>query len=132
MSLHYETSKKDFVRVHTEIPVRYKFLSHSISIDDEGVFEGATSQISGTGLLLVGKIPSYSWIPGLLMQEILLGVNILLPSHDLPVKALAQVAWVEKIHKGSESCPMGLRFKEIEKEHQDTILRYVIKAQITH
>lgn len=132
MSFHYETSKKDFVRIHTEIPVRYKFLSHKVPIDGEGVYEGTTSHISGTGLLLVGKVPSFSWIPGLLMQEILLGVNILLPSHDVPVKALAQVGWVEAIHKGSDSCPMGLRYKEIEKEHQDILLKYVIKAQITH
>ena len=131
MSFHYETSKRDFVRIPTDIPVRYKFLSKTVSIDVESIYEGVTTQISGTGLLLLGKLPSFSWIPGLLMEEIVMGVNILLPSVDVPVKALSTVAWVEKIQKGNDKCPMGLRFKEINKEHQDVLLKYVIKAQIT-
>jgi len=132
MSFHYETAKRDFVRIPTDIPVRYKFLSRTVPIDAEGVFEGVTSSISGTGLLLVGRVPSFSWIPGLLMQEIVLGLNMLLPAADMPIKALAAVAWVEKIQKGSDKCPMGLRFQEIAKEHQDMLLKYVIKAQIAH
>ncbi len=132
MSFHYETAKKDFVRIPTDIPVRYKFLSQTVPIDSEGVYEGMTSSISGTGLLLVGKVPGFSWIPGLLMHEIVMGVNILLPSHDVPIKALTEVSWVESIQKGSDKCPMGLRFQEISKEHQDVLLKYVIKAQITH
>ncbi len=130
MSFEYETERRDFVRIHTDIPVRYKFLSRSIPLDSEGVFEGTTSNLSGSGLLLVGKIPGMSWIPGLLMGEILVGVNILLPLLDVPVKALCRVGWIEAFSKGSEKCAMGLRFQEISKESQDEILKYVIKAQI--
>lgn len=130
MSFEYESERRDFVRIHTDIPVRYKFLSRSIPLDSEGVFEGTTSNLSGSGLLLVGKIPGMSWIPGLLMGEILIGVNILLPLLDVPVKALCRVAWIEAFSKGSEKCAMGLRFQEIAKESQDEILKYVIKAQI--
>ncbi|MGQ9592607.1 MAG: PilZ domain-containing protein [Planctomycetota bacterium] len=130
MSFEYESEKREFVRIHTDIPVRYKFLSRSIPLESEGVFEGTTSNLSGSGLLLVGKIPGMSWIPGLLMGEILIGVNILLPLLDVPVKALARIAWIEAFSKGSEKCAMGLRFQEISKESQDEILKYVIKAQI--
>jgi c-di-GMP-binding flagellar brake protein YcgR len=132
MSFEYESEKRDFVRIHTDIPVRYKFLSRSIPIESEGVFEGTTSNLSGSGLLLVGKIPGMSWIPGLLMGEILIGINILLPSLDAPVKALSRVAWVEAFQKGSDKCAMGLRYQEISKENQDEILKYIIKAQIAH
>ena len=131
MSFHYETSKRDFVRIPTDIPVRYKFLSKTIQIDTESVFEGVTNAIAGSGLLLVGKLPSLSWIPSLLMHEIVLGVNMLLPAQDMPIKALAKVGWVEKFEKG-HPCPIGLRFHEIAKPHQDLLLKYVIKAQITH
>ncbi|MBI4600824.1 MAG: PilZ domain-containing protein [Planctomycetes bacterium] len=131
MSTHYVIEKRDFVRVQTDIPVRYKFLSRSVPIESEGIFEGTTSNLSGSGLLLVGKIPGMSWIPGLLMGEILIGVNLLLPSVDVPIKALTRVAWIEAFEKGSEKCGMGLRFREISKENQDEILKYIIKAQIT-
>lgn len=131
MSTNYATEKRDFVRIHTDIPVRYKFLSKSIPVESEGIYEGTTSNVSGTGILLYGKIPGMSWIPGLLMGEILIGVNLLLPNVDVPLKALTRVAWVEAFEKGSEKCGMGLRFKEISKEHQDEILKYIIKAQIT-
>ena len=75
MSIHYETTKREFVRIPTDIPVRYKFLSHTVPIDSEGIYEGMTCYLSGSGMLLVGKLPGFSWIPGLLMEEILLGVN---------------------------------------------------------
>jgi c-di-GMP-binding flagellar brake protein YcgR len=132
MSTDYAIEKRDFIRVHTDIPVRYKFLSRSIPIESEGIFEGTTSNLSGSGLLLVGKIPGMSWIPGLLMGEILIGINLLLPHLDVPIKALTRVAWVEAFEKGSDKCGMGLRFKEIPKEQQDEVLKYIIKAQITH
>ena len=131
MSTSYAVEKRDFVKIHTDIPVRYKFLSRAIPLDSEGVFEGTTCHVSGSGCLLIGKIPGMSWIPGLLMGEIVLGVNILLPSVDVPIKALTRVAWVEAFEKGSDKCGMGLRFKEISKENQDEILKYIIKAQIT-
>lgn len=131
MSFEYESEKRDFVRIHTDIPVRYKFLSRSIPLEAEGIYEGTTSNLSGSGLLLVGRIPGMSWIPGLLMSDILIGANILLPLMDAPIKALCRVAWMEAFEKGSDKCAMGLRFKEISKENQDDILKYIIKAQIT-
>lgn len=129
MSVEYESEKKEFVRINTDIPIRYKFLSKSVPLD-ESIFEGSTANLSGSGILLVGKVPSLSWIPGLLTEDILIGINLLLPSLDLPIKALARVGWVESMVKGNDRCVMGLRFKEISKEHQDEILKYLIKAQI--
>ena len=131
MSFDSESEKREFVRINTDIPIRYKFLSKSVPVEEEGIYEGTTSNLSSSGLLLVGKLPSISWIPGLLTEDILIGVNLLLPSLDLPVKALARVAWVEAIPKGSDRCSLGLRYKEISKEHQDEILKYIIKAQIS-
>jgi len=129
MSVEQESEKKEFVRINTDIPIRYKFLSKSVPLD-EAIFEGSTSNLSGSGILLVGKVPSLSWIPALLTEDILIGINLLLPSLDLPIKALARVGWVEAMVKGNDRCVMGLRFKEITKEHQDELLKYLIKAQI--
>lgn len=130
MSFHYETARRDFVRVPIEIPVRYKFLSRTVDVQEEGIYEGFTNAISGTGMLLNGRLPSLSWIPALLLGEIMLGLNILLPAHEEPIKVLANAGWVEALKKGSDRCPLGLRFQEIAKEHQDLLLKYVIKAQL--
>jgi len=35
MSFDYQSSKRDFVHVHTDIPIRYKFLSESTGTDLE-------------------------------------------------------------------------------------------------
>lgn len=131
MSFQYESERKEFVRIQTDIPVRYKFLSREMKPDCDAIFEGTTSDLSGAGLLLIGKIPSPSWIPALLMERILIGANLILPSCDAPLKALARVAWVEAFREGSDKCAMGLKFKEIAKEAQDEILKYVIKVQMT-
>lgn len=132
MSFAYESTKREFVKIGTEIPVRYKFLSHDIDLGEESIHEGTTTRISARGFLLVGKIPSLSWIPGLLMEKIVIGVNILLPSLAIPVKALTRVAWIEAIPEGTEKCPLGLTFKEISKENQDEVLKYMIRSQLTH
>ena len=76
------SQRREFVRLHTEIPVRYKFLSKEVEIPEDSVFEGSTSQIGGGGLMLHGRIPSFNWIPALLMGKIHLGVNLLLPSPE--------------------------------------------------
>ncbi len=130
MSFEYGSARKEFVKVSTEIPVRYKFLSKAIDLNDDAIYEGTTSRISAGGFLLMGKIPSVSWIPGLLMEKIVVGVNLLLPSLPGPVKALTRVAWVEAFQEGSDRCALGLMFREISKESQDEVLKYMIRAQL--
>ncbi len=132
MSFHYETARRDFIQIQTDIPVRYKFLSRAVKVDPEAVFQGTTTSVSGHGLLLVGKVPTVSWIPAMLMKDIVIGLNLLLPASDAPIKALAEIAWIESFEKGSEKIAMGLKFAEIAKEHQDELLRFVIKTQISH
>jgi hypothetical protein len=130
MSFEYESARREFVKVNTEISVRYKFLSKSVELGDESIYEGSTSRISGSGFLLMGRIPSVSWIPALLMEKIVIGVNILLPSLPVPVKALTRVAWLEAFPEGSDRCALGLMFKEIAKASQDEVLKYMIRAQL--
>lgn len=130
MSLEYVTEKRDFVRIHTDIPIRYKFLSKTIDLGEE-VHEGATTNLSASGLLLVGRVPSVSWIPALLMEEIIIGLNLLLPSLEVPIKALSKVSWIESFPRGTDRCALGLSFNEISKPQQDEILKYIIKAQIS-
>ncbi|MEM7260527.1 MAG: hypothetical protein AAF488_00955, partial [Planctomycetota bacterium] len=90
MSTRFElnSTRREFVRIQTDMPVRYKFLSKDVDLGTDQIFEGTTNCLSGGGLLLSGRLPSLNWIPALLMGKIHLGVNLLLPSSDDPVKAL--------------------------------------------
>ena len=124
------SQRREFVRLHTEIPVRYKFLSKEVEIPEDSVFEGSTSQIGGGGLMLHGRIPSFNWIPALLMGKIHLGVNLLLPSLDQAIKGLCQVSWIEEIPENRDRCSVGLRFIDIQKEDQDQVMKYLIRSQV--
>ena len=130
MSFEYETEKREFVRIKTDVPVRYKFLSRTLEIDDTAVHEGRTRNISGAGLLLIGKLPKDEWLTPLLMEKIVVGVNIMLPYSEEPIKALTRVAWIEGVQEDSGDCALGLKFKEITKDSQDEIFRYVIRSQM--
>jgi c-di-GMP-binding flagellar brake protein YcgR len=123
-----ESERREFVRIRVDIPVRYKFLSKTVGVSED-VYEGTTGDMGGGGLLLVGKIPDASLYVPLLQQKVVVGINLLLPASEQPVKALCRVAWLE----ASESplrVPMGLKFKEISRDSLDEIFRYVIKAQL--
>lgn len=130
MQQGYESERREFVRVKTSMGVRYKFLSQTVEGLEDKIYEGVTQNLSGGGLLLTGKIPDLKIIPDLLMQKIVIGVNIMLPdSHDA-VKALTRVAWAEAFEEGSGKCAFGLTFREITKEAQDKIFRFIIKSKM--
>jgi c-di-GMP-binding flagellar brake protein YcgR len=126
----YDAERREFIRVRAELPVKYKFLSHQPGLVPDEIFEGTTNNLSGGGLLLVGSIPNTDWITGLLMERIVVGVNVLLPSDPEPVKALTRTAWVEALDERAHRCSLGLKFKEITKVHLDKIFKFVIKAQM--
>ena len=131
MALPYEQERREFVRVRTQIPVRYKFLSKTrqdTAMDE--VYEGTTTNLGGGGLLLLGRVPVLDWISELLMQKIVIGVNLLLPQDDQPIKALTRVAWVETFDEVTMKCNLGLKFKEVTQADKDRIFKFVIKVQM--
>lgn len=126
----YDLERREFIRVRAELPVKYKFLSHDPGFGSEQVYDGTTNNLSGGGLLLLGTVPNADWITGLLMERIVIGVNVFLPGGGKPVKALTRTAWIEALDEKAQQCSLGLKFKEVTKEHLDRIFRFVIKAQI--
>jgi c-di-GMP-binding flagellar brake protein YcgR len=129
MAERYESERREFVRIKIDVPVRYKLLSKSVDVGTD-VYEGTTGDLSGGGLLLVGRISNPAWIVGLLTQKIVVGVNILLPASADPIKALCRVAWVEAAETEGGRVALGLKFKEISRDSLDEIFKFVIKAQL--
>ncbi len=129
-SRSFDPERREFVRVRADLPVKYKFLSQDGGLASDEIFDGTTSNISGAGILLVGQMPNSDWITGLLMERIVVGINLFLPGAEEPVKALTRTAWIEALDERSQRCSMGLRFKEITKEHLDRLFKFVIRAQM--
>ena len=129
MQVH-DSERREFVRIRSNLAVRYKFLRGSGEDMDSEIHEGITRNISGGGLLLEGRVPDVKWIPELLMQKAVVGINLVLPDATEPVKALTRVAWIESLDESSKKCSIGLAFREITREHQDKIFKYIIKAQM--
>ena len=123
--------RKGFVKVSVDVPVRYKFLSKTIEVKDKEVHEGHTNNVSGSGLVLIAKIPDGETLTRLLTNELLAGLNILLPSQDETIKALARLTFIEAMPEMPGKCGLSLKFLDMPKENSDQILRYTIRAQIT-
>jgi c-di-GMP-binding flagellar brake protein YcgR len=127
----YESERRAFTRIRVAVPVHYKYLCVDLEDPDlERIWEGTTSNLSSGGMLLRGIVPQLDWLPMLLSGRMQVGVNLLLPTFDLPVKALCRVAWVEGLEEDTGSVSMGVLFGEISKDQQEEIVRYIIKTQI--
>ncbi len=126
----HSSERRQFIRVSAEVPVRFKFIETGGEKRDASAHEGTTTNLSAAGMLLLGKVPVLAWIIDLLTQKLVMGVNLLLPGDERPVRALARVVWVETIDEATQRCAMGVLFREIEKEDQDRIFRFVIRSQM--
>lgn len=125
-----EFERREFIRIKIKLPVAYKFFSTTGEFEIDEIFEGYTENISGDGMLLVGKLPSLDITPSLLLGRVVVGVNIFLDDNPAPVKALTRVKWLESIDQKERETKMGLQFKEITKDSKDRILRFIIKTQL--
>jgi hypothetical protein len=131
MSFFYESEKREFVRVGMAVPVQYRLVPQGaeVSVPSE-ILEGETQNIGAGGILLVGAIPDPAVVTDLLLQKIVVGVRIFLPGEDKPVEALARVAWLEAVDHDKHRCSLGLAFKEITSDAQDTLFRFIIGSRM--
>ena len=131
MAFFYESEKREFVRVGVAVPVTYRLISQSpdVTVSDD-YLEGETQNIGAGGVLLVGPMPHADMVTELLMQRVVVGVRIFLPGEEKPVEALARVAWLEAIDQETHRCSLGLAFKEITSDAQDTLFRFIISSRM--
>ncbi|HUU43569.1 MAG TPA: PilZ domain-containing protein [Planctomycetota bacterium] len=131
MPFFYESEKREFVRVGVAVPVKFRLISQSPDVTaPDDYMDGETQNIGAGGMLLVGPIPQSDLITGLLVQKVVVGVRIYLPGEDDPVEALARVAWLESLDQNDNRCSLGLSFKEITSEAQDTLFRFIISSRM--
>ena len=122
-----ESDRRDYPRLKRSLPLRFKFISSAFQDPAlDRVNDGATHNISLGGLLLVGPIPKLDWLKELLIGRISVGVNFLIPGHDIPVKALTRVAWIEAVDQEAISMRMGLRIIDIPSEQRKVLSDFLI------
>lgn len=120
----------EVVHVQSEVIVRYKFLSKERQ--DPGmdlVHETTSRDISKQGMIIAMRVPNSAWTADLLQRKMYLGLNLLLPAAESPVKALGEIAWIEAFDDDGENTLAGIRFKEIRSDDRDEIFRFLIRAQ---
>ncbi len=125
-----EMERREFVRIRVALAIRYAFVSIDGTRLPPGVSEGVSTNLSAGGLLLQAKIHDLAWVLELLTQKISVAVSVALPTEIEPVKALSRACWIETVDAATRRCNLGLQFKEITREDQDRIFRFVIKSQL--
>lgn len=131
MTPFYEQERREFIRIKATLTVRYKFLcKHLTDPKLEEIYQAITNNISAGGMLLEGPVPNLGWLPDLLLQKMVIGINVMLPTESEPVKALTRVAWVDSVNEVTRQCKLGLKFKEITSQDSDKIMRFIIRAQL--
>jgi c-di-GMP-binding flagellar brake protein YcgR len=128
---HFRQERREFIRVREQCPVEYRFIGGA----DGGFHEkepclGATDNISGGGLKLVGPLPNLDWVPELLIGRMAVGLQLRLPGEEAPVSAIARVAWMEVENRKSRRFLMGLRFMDISRQDRERIVQFIIRAQV--
>ena len=131
MATSFDFERRQFIRLPLAVPVRYKFLSRDMRGKDmDIVHEGISQNVGAGGLLLRGKLPDASWLSKLLTRKMYVGVNVMLPSYERPVKALTRVIWASSVQADNGLLVMGLEFQEITNKDRDLITQYIIRAQM--
>ncbi|MHC4958602.1 MAG: PilZ domain-containing protein [Planctomycetota bacterium] len=131
MTAEFEYERRQYIRLPIAVPVRYKLLSRELKAADlDVVHEGISQNLGAGGLLIRGKLPNTDWVAQLLTRRMYVGINLLLPNSDRPIKALCRVSWCSAVEDDQGHLVMGLEFQEITAIDQDVITQYIIKAQM--
>lgn len=127
-----ETKKLELRSLRSDVLVRFKLLSKTIQDPSfSEVYEGQCNLISAEGILLQSqKAPFLKWITELSSQDILLGLNIVLPAYEEPVKALGSFSWLESKGGNPPKVAVALRFKQIDPKDKDKIFGFTLKSSI--
>jgi c-di-GMP-binding flagellar brake protein YcgR len=130
MEYTFRKENREYLRIQAKLPVRYRFLTEQRTGPElKLVYDGRTENVSGGGILLQGRIPDEGWVPDLLCERVIIGLEILFPDKQEPVRALGRVAWLETKDPRTMDCHIGIKFREITRRDQDRLFQFVIENQ---
>jgi c-di-GMP-binding flagellar brake protein YcgR len=115
-----------------DVNVLYKFISKDMEIPDSQVHQGTSKDLSSTGITLRSMIPDAPVLYALVTGKTYVGLNIILPTREAPIKALSRCVRIEIDEQDPRYALFGLKFVTIEKADKDELVRFTIRSQITH
>lgn len=122
--------ERKFGRLGVDVDIRYKFIGREKELPQQEVHVGKTRDISSVGLSLECPLPGAWVLEGLIKGEVFVGLNIILPNRETPIKALARLIWIEVNEKEPQRVVCGLKFVTIDKGEKDDLVRFSIRSQI--
>ena len=108
-----DTEKRQYPRVETQIPVRYRKQSDAAETLS---FGSLTGDVSAGGLMFRTK--------EFLASSCNLILELDIPSLTRPIRATSKVTWIKNADTG-EDYEVGNQFMEITKKDQELISQYV-------
>ncbi|MCX7702483.1 MAG: PilZ domain-containing protein [Planctomycetota bacterium] len=122
---------RQFGKIQADISVLYKFITKDTGTPEQSVHQGTSRDISATGLTLRAQLPEPSILHSIISGNTYIGLNIILPNRESPVKALSRLIWLEIDERDPRFIHMGLKFVTIDKSDKDELTRFVIRSQIS-
>ena len=116
--------RRDFLRIDVDFPATAKFLSVDPNFSCEEVVEGRVTELSASGLLIVGSFPEGDWVERLLKQKLFLGLQLELDDGEPPIDVLARAMHAEPSEDKKHA--VGLRFRGMGRQNRDRIFKLVI------
>ena len=118
------SEKRRYVRISPREPmhVKYRFVEDSKE-PDTSLGDALSSSVSGGGLFLELPYLEPGAVEELLKGRKKLALKIELPNLDKPIKALAQVIWMEGKKEGYG---VGVSFIRIDENDRNEIINYII------
>jgi c-di-GMP-binding flagellar brake protein YcgR len=109
------TEKRQYPRVETRIPVRYKKQSDAAETPGSG---SLTGDVSEGGLKLSTK--------EVISAACNLSLELDIPTLTQPIRATSKVAWIKNANTGEDyEYEVGNEFMEITKKDQELISQYI-------
>jgi len=125
--------RRETVRLELTVPVEYTLINDIRSTELSKRRRASVTNISSRGVRIESDEIDDSLIEELYNGKIKIGLEMRLPDADVPLKALAKVAWLTKGWKeqdGRAKYVMGLEFVDITTAHQDLIRGYIIDSYL--
>lgn len=124
----YFIERRRHYRLIKEIKVRYKFISQLYNLDNTSSYDAVTKNMSTSGLLLKAEIPKVDFVNDMMLKKTLVFLEIFLSKNKPPIKATAQLRWVESIDASKNLYNIGLKFIDITQEDKNTITEFILNS----
>ena len=115
--------RRKYLRLDSVFPVGFK-LVYPDGKEDVEMIQGFTSNVGKGGICIeVNHLPS-GYTDGLKNPDIRLALDIEIPLHALPARALVKVSWVKPVPDFPGRFMLGVEYNQINPKHNHKIMHF--------